>query len=107
LLIMFTGPELFSFVFGEQWGRAGELAKILIFSIAIRFVVSPLSMVLAMNKNLQLALIWQLYSCVSVVLCIYFFADLPLENFLIFYVLQDVLSYILYYFLILYGAKRL
>jgi O-antigen/teichoic acid export membrane protein len=41
-------------VFGSEWQRAGEYAKILIPLFAVRFVVSPLSQLAAIGRNKEL-----------------------------------------------------
>lgn len=46
ITIFFIGPEIFSFVFGESWREAGEIASILMMGIAAQFVYSPVSLVL-------------------------------------------------------------
>lgn len=41
-VVLLFGSDIFSYVFGEQWLIAGELAELLIVLILIRFVVSPI-----------------------------------------------------------------
>jgi O-antigen/teichoic acid export membrane protein len=53
------GPDLFGFVFGEQWRTAGEYAQILSVLLVFRFVVSPLSYVLLVYGRQRVALVWQ------------------------------------------------
>ena len=43
IFIIFMGPAIFAFVFGEQWRIAGEYAQILSPWIFMNFVVSPVS----------------------------------------------------------------
>lgn len=43
LIIVFFGPDLFAFVFGEKWRDAGVYARILISMIMLKMVVSPLT----------------------------------------------------------------
>ncbi len=59
LLFMGFGEEIFSFVFGKEWARAGEFAGPLSVAAAVRFMVSPLSVVLNLNHNLKKAVVWQ------------------------------------------------
>jgi len=42
VVILLFGSDIFSYVFGEQWLIAGELAELLIVLILIRFVASPI-----------------------------------------------------------------
>lgn len=43
--------DVFAFVFGEPWREAGRYAKILVPLFAVRFVVSPLSVINQVNLN--------------------------------------------------------
>jgi O-antigen/teichoic acid export membrane protein len=45
LILAILGPQVFAFVFGEQWKNAGVYTQILIPWIAINFVSSPISVV--------------------------------------------------------------
>ncbi|HET9425903.1 MAG TPA: oligosaccharide flippase family protein [Gemmatimonadaceae bacterium] len=45
LVILFLGPQLFSLIFGAEWGLAGEYARALSVLMFLRFVVSPLTYV--------------------------------------------------------------
>ncbi len=42
-LIFLYGEEMFGWVFGKEWSRAGAMSEILSFWLAINFMVSPLS----------------------------------------------------------------
>ena len=100
-------PSLIKFIFGDEWGGAGVYAHILVFSIGVRFVVSPLSVVLALDKFIHIGVSWQLYSFFSVLIVSLATAHLPLVDFLKFFVLQDILSYSLYLWLILSASKKI
>ncbi|PLC51592.1 hypothetical protein CR159_00715 [Pollutimonas subterranea] len=58
-LFMLYGVEIFSFVFGQNWARAGEFAGPLSVAAGVRFMVSPLSVVLNLNHNVKKAVGWQ------------------------------------------------
>lgn len=106
IAIVLFGTEIFEFVFGERWAKAGDYAKIIIFSIAIRFIVSPLSMVLIMEQFIKWGFFWQIYTLTSVLVTFFLFHQLDFYSFLIIFVIQDVLSYSLYFILIVKAAKR-
>ena len=42
-MLLAWGPELFSWLFGERWHDAGQLARALAPYIALHFIASPLS----------------------------------------------------------------
>ncbi len=105
-LVVLFGSEIFGFVFGEQWTVAGDYSKILIISIAIRFIVSPLSMVLLLDRFIKWAVSWQLYAFFSVLFTLLLFKELDFYDFLVVFVVQDVLSYMIYFGLILSASKK-
>lgn len=107
LLIYFAGEFLFALVFGEAWRVAGQYATILIFSIAIRFVVSPLSMVMTLERNIKLGMLWQAMYFASVCSVLFIASSWPIEQFLLAYVVQDVVLYLIYLAFIIIASKRM
>lgn len=107
IIIFVFGEDIFAMVFGENWRQAGEFSKILIFSVAVRFVVSPLSVVLALNKNVRVGVFWQVIYFISVLTVLLLAKDLPINQFLIVFVIQDIVLYLVYYYLIMSAAKRM
>lgn len=57
ILFMFTGKELFVFVFGKEWQVAGEYAVILAPMFFIRFIASPLSYFLYLKEKQEINII--------------------------------------------------
>ena len=52
MIVFMFGPELFSFCFGSEWEKAGEMAKWMMLWIGIMFVNPPSNAVLlVLNKN--------------------------------------------------------
>ncbi len=107
LIINLYGESIFAFLFGENWRLAGGYAAIISFSIAIRFMITPLTMVMAVEKNLKLGFLWQVLYLLVIFAIYYFYIDGDFNSFLFAYVLTDVLMYLLYFSFILIGAKRL
>jgi O-antigen/teichoic acid export membrane protein len=107
VLIFVFGADIFAFVFGEQWREAGAMASIFVFSIAIRFAVSPLSMVLTLEHNVRLGVIWQSIYLVTISSILFVFSSLPINELLIALVAHDVVMYSLYFFFILKGSESL
>ena len=58
LLLMFS-PQLFAWVFGENWRAAGELAQILAPLYFLNFIASPLSYVFFVTGKQKRDLVWQ------------------------------------------------
>jgi O-antigen/teichoic acid export membrane protein len=69
LILFLYGKELFSFVFGSEWGISGEYAQVLAFMLLFKFVASPLSYVLYIAEKQKYNLIGQVFmfsvSCLS------------------------------------------
>lgn len=101
-----VGPDLFALVFGETWRQAGEYATVLIFAVAIRFAVSPLSTVLAMDHNIKIGTLWQMIYFVTITTTLYIFRNAGMETFLLAFTLHEVALYSLYLGFIIFGAKR-
>ncbi|WP_353506380.1 lipopolysaccharide biosynthesis protein [Pseudomonas sp. Marseille-Q5299] len=106
LVVWFLGPELFSFVFGEAWRDAGGYAAILIFAVAIRFAVSPLSMVLAMEHNVRMGTLWQCIYFVTIISTLYIFKGAELGTFILAFTVHEISLYFLYFCFILLGTKQ-
>ena len=102
----FVAAEPFiRYILGNSWLDMVYLLQILSFSIAVRFIVSPLSVVLTRSDNLKLSFQWQVFSCISVIL---FLGAIDFEESIVFFkyfVILDVFLYSLYYAQIARGLK--
>lgn len=106
-ILYFFGEPIIIFIFGTEWAVAGAYAQILVFSLGIRFIVSPLSVILALDRFLHIGVSWQLYSFFSVLVVSLATSHLPIIDFLKFFVLQDILSYSLYLWLIISASRKI
>lgn len=75
------GPEIFAFVFGEQWSEAGRVIQILSPGILLEFVAFPLSTFYLITDNQRIALKLQLSSAVLLGSAIVF-GSVILKNFM-------------------------
>lgn len=105
MTLTFWGVEIFSFVFGEQWALAGNFAAILSVAVAIRFAVSPLSSVLALEHNVRKGAAWHVIRFVTLTTTLIFFKDQDIKFFLQVFVIHEVVLYSLYLFIILTAAR--
>ena len=105
MILTFWGVEIFSFVFGEQWALAGNFAAILSVAVAIRFAVSPLSSVLALEHNVRKGAAWHVIRFVTLTTTLIFFKDQDIEFFLQIFVIHEVVLYSLYLIIILSAAN--
>jgi O-antigen/teichoic acid export membrane protein len=105
--IWFFGEDLFAFIFGEPWREAGVMASTVVFAVAIHFAVSPLSVVLLLNNNIKLGTLWQFIYFTTITVTLYAVSSWPLNDFLIAYVIHEVVLYSLYFVFILLGSNYL
>src|SRR5690606_14392761 len=99
------GKEIFTFVFGADWARAGEFAQVLVIAASVRFIVSPLSVVLSLNHNLVKGTIWQVTYFITLTTVLLACSSLPIELFLKAFVAHEVVLYGIYLALILKASK--
>ncbi|MBE9468862.1 MAG: oligosaccharide flippase family protein [Bacteroidetes bacterium] len=101
----FWSVNIFSFVFGKNWIISGEFTQILVFSYAIKFIVSPLSIVFTALEKIKIGSIWQFfYFCL--IISLLFFKDLDIFIFLKIYVIIDLIAYSVYFLLILFVSNQ-
>ena len=60
LVLLLFSPQLFAWVFGENWRPAGELAQILAPLYFLNFIASPLSYVFFVAGKQKVDLLWQI-----------------------------------------------
>ncbi|MEG0858024.1 MAG: oligosaccharide flippase family protein [Pseudomonas sp.] len=76
-------PTLFPIVFGEQWGRSGELISWMTPWFIAQFIVSPVSLSLHVKGRQKVALTLQMFALVfriaAVVLCVLVFEGVVVE----------------------------
>lgn len=59
LILLIFSPQLFSWIFGDAWRAAGELAQILAPLYFLNFIASPLSYVFFVAGKQKIELLWQ------------------------------------------------
>ena len=76
----FIAPELFSYIFGEQWARSGVYAQILTPMLFIQFISSPLSSMYMIYGKQKLYLYYRMALFASLILSMfvvkYFFENI-------------------------------
>lgn len=65
MIIFYWGREIFSMIYGEEWGMAGVYAEELVVGLSISFISSALSTTLSAMMKLKSNLLWQLFAIVS------------------------------------------
>lgn len=70
LVLFFFVEDLVSVVFGPDWLAAGKYAQILVPVFAVRFVVSPLSLVNQVLQNNRIGMCWQIVLLIGTALSV-------------------------------------
>lgn len=105
--LFFFAEEIFAFVFGAEWERAGEYASILSIAFFMRFLVSPLSVTFISLNKLKPLTFWQvLYFCTTLGIVLFSMGQGHISQFLVLLVINDSVMYSLYLFLILRAARN-
>jgi O-antigen/teichoic acid export membrane protein len=100
LVIQLWSTDLFRLVFGEKWIISGQIAKILVFSYTIRFIVSPISIIFIALEKIRVQAFWQVFYFLLIGSLI-FYSDTRFEKFLTLFVIFEVVSYLMYYLIII------
>lgn len=106
ILMWFLGEPIFAMVFGESWRQAGQFAALLSIAVAVRFAVSPLSTVLAMDHNVKRGVLWQFIYFVTITTTLFLARELAIYEFFIVFVIHEVLLYGLYFYFIIEGTSN-
>ncbi len=98
LIIVFFGPQLFAFVFGEEWRESGVFAQILIFMFVLKLIVSPLSYAYYIKNRLREDMIIHLYVLISmaIIFVVGFKTFDDYKSVIILYVINYSLVYLVY-----------
>ena len=104
VVVVFFGMEIFTIYLGEEYVLAGKIGQILVFSYAIKFIVSPLSMTLIALKKLKTAAYWQV-GYFLMTMSLFLFEDISVIQFVTYIVIIDLVSYFVYGFLIVRAAR--
>ncbi|MBM3165771.1 MAG: oligosaccharide flippase family protein [Bacteroidetes bacterium] len=96
----FLSVPVFKLVFGDEWMLSGVMSQILVASYALKFLVSPLSITFNALEKIRMSSIWQFFYFISI-LTLLFFKNLPVEEFLLYYLVIDLINYSVYFILML------
>ncbi|MCB0431128.1 MAG: oligosaccharide flippase family protein [Flavobacteriales bacterium] len=104
-VIELTAEDLFAWAFGEPWRMAGYHARFLAISFALKFVISPLSIVFPALGAIKTGSIWQ--GVYFFAIAVLFFAGvLSIRQFLWLYVAIESVMYLIYLYLALLVVNR-
>ena len=100
LPLFFFGKELMVFVFGTEWNNAGGYMEIIAIGSIVKFVVSPLSIILIVLGRINKLATWQtLYFCTTILVFVIggFFS---IKTLLWIYTMHEIVLYLLYFWII-------
>lgn len=100
LILFFLGPQLFGFVFGEDWIRSGEFAGILSFSFMVKLVASPMSSIFNAAHKIKAASLWQTLYFLSTFTTLFigsYFLELQIVPLLYLYLVHEFILYTIYF----------
>jgi len=100
-------PSLFRIVFGARWEAAGEYARILVFPLAIKFIISPLAAIMPASGNIRLGSAWKMIYFASSAVVLFVGAHFGSKAFLCIYGGHELLLYAFYFSLILKASTGL
>jgi O-antigen/teichoic acid export membrane protein len=95
----FLAKPVFEICFGPNWEDAAKITQILIFSYALKFIVSPLSTTLIALQKLNLSAGWQIGYFIAIS-SLYFFRSLSIFELMYCYLLIDLIAYSMYFAII-------
>lgn len=106
-ILTIASPDLFAYLFGEQWREAGEYAQILMPAIGLRFVVSSVSSTFWGTATNRLVAIWKVTALVITGAVLLTLAPrLDIKELLMAMLVTDILLYLLQYLFIWKSAAH-
>ncbi|MBL7897655.1 MAG: lipopolysaccharide biosynthesis protein [Crocinitomicaceae bacterium] len=101
----FFGEELFILFLGNQWEYAGQMSSLLVFAYAMKFTITPLSVIFFSHQKLKTVSYWQ-YLRFAVVLAVCSLSGHDIMTFIILNVCTEVILYLIYLYMIVYLANN-
>lgn len=99
IIIQFFAPQLFQFIFGNNWLVAGEYSQILAFMFFLRFILGPLSYTFYIRNKMKFNMIGQfikfIISIFALLIGVYF-ANIKLG--LMLFAFGNCIIYLFYYY---------
>ncbi len=109
IILLFLGPSLFSFVFGDPWREAGVYASALALYLLVQFIYSPIGSAIFNVFDKQSIVLWINISRVILIAGAFYFAFLtkltPFHT-LILYSIAISVQYVLATFIVFYTIKK-
>ncbi|MBI3135923.1 MAG: oligosaccharide flippase family protein [Bacteroidetes bacterium] len=98
------GEALFVFFVGDQWGLAGNMASWMVVAYALKFVITPMSVVFFALEKVKIAGFWQV-SYFAGMCTLFLLPDIGIYEFILWYVAVEAVFYLIYLVLIYRTSK--
>ncbi|RTZ42380.1 hypothetical protein EKL30_11710 [Candidimonas sp. SYP-B2681] len=105
LIFLTYGVEIFTIVFGSDWGMAGQFAGPLSLAAGVRFMVSPLSVVLNLHHNVKKGVGWQIVYFCTLTTVLLLYSQQSIELFLQAFVAHEVVLFAIYFAVIVWATS--
>ena len=102
--LLFFAPQIFQWYFGSQWELSGKICATLAPVMAMQFLVLPVSSILPALGKIRVSAAWQ-FSYFLLILSLWFFKDMSLNNFMVIYAIIDIIAYFVFLLIILRFAS--
>lgn len=106
LPLFFLGKELMVFVFGATWFQAGEYMEIIAIGSIIKFVVSPLSIILVVLGKINKLAKWQTLYFITTIIIFSIGSLYSIKTLLWIYTAHEIVLYVLYFYIIVKILKN-
>ena len=103
-IVLIWGKGLFG-IFGQEYEYSGEIAKILVFSYSVKFVVSPLSSLLTALEKLKILAVWRVFFFIAI-LSLFLIDDVNVFAFFKIYMAIEVIFYLIYAVIIFHASNQ-
>jgi O-antigen/teichoic acid export membrane protein len=104
IVISSTAFWAFQYIFGEKWVDAGIYASIMVLSVSIQFVISPIGIICPALDKIKIGSFWQLF--LFIIICsLYFAKGLDPISFFLVYIGVESMAYLIYFAIIIKVAK--
>lgn len=104
-VVYFFAEPIFDMFFGSQWQDAAKMTSLLVFSQALKFIVSPLSASLVALSDVKYSAFWQI-AYFLLIGSLFFIENVSLYDLLKIYLIIDLSAYTIYYFIIRFRIMK-
>ena len=107
-IIGLYAQELFAFIFGEEWRKAGEFAQIMAPMLFLKFVINPLSYTFYVAQKQHVDFAGQIFLFILILLAMYLGIEANnINSLLMFFTNMSIIIYIIYLYLSYQYSKGL